>query len=258
MNSTTNTLLLSLAALCMTVVDAPAQSVSTSSRAAGQASGGAVQHRQQMAFVNDGDRAVAITVDGDTISARIDGREIPPDRIRRENGRVIILDEDGKPIEGLDFAVSSNGAFGIAAGQGMQDLTFFREPLPVMMGVTMNTTSPALEHHLRLDAGATTMITGVYEGLPAHEAGLSEFDIIVAIDGERLAAPSSIRAHLRDRSPGETVRLEVIQEGKRRDVRLRLVENDPEALRDATYLGSAGPDVAFFRPGGQFGGPVPD
>ncbi len=107
-----------------------------------------------------------------------------------------------------------------------------------MLGVTMVAPSAALRSHLELEEGKSTMVSGVLEGLPADQAGLREFDVIIAINGVREADPASIRAFLQEQQAGDQMDLTVIRQGKRRQVTVTLTAYDADAMRDATYKGS--------------------
>jgi putative serine protease PepD len=62
------------------------------------------------------------------------------------------------------------------------------------------------------------------EGSPAAEAGLEPGDLLVAADGERLAAVEDLFTALRQRDPGETMTLSVARDGERRDVEVELAD----------------------------------
>ena len=207
---------------------------------------------------------VEVRVENGEVSVNVDGKEIPVERIRLKDGRVVIVDDDG----------NEQSLFGVVVGEDDRAWRFrfggegdmegpmrwgrlwedFSGPRPtVMLGIHMTEPGKALEHHLGLKPGNTTMITGVYEGLPAHEAGLEEFDIIVAVDGERPADPGSIRDILADMEAEDVVTLTIIHKGERDRVRAVLRAFDGEAMREAPLIGSGpGLDVESFlrtRPG---------
>jgi hypothetical protein len=204
---------------------------------------------------SDSHRVEVRIEDGD-IFVSVDGEEIPVERIRAKDGRIMIVDEDGNEIslfgimrgdddEGWSFRLGDDHAHDWVwqLGRPHEDAA---APAPkVMLGIHMSQPGKALEHHLRLEPGTTTMITALYEDLPAHEAGLREFDIIVAVDGRRPADPKSIREALADKEPGDSVTLTVIQEGETRKVRAVLDEFDQEQMRSAHVIGT-GPEVEIF------------
>ncbi|MCH8166009.1 MAG: PDZ domain-containing protein, partial [Planctomycetes bacterium] len=100
--------------------------------------------------------------------------------------------------------------------------------------------------HLGLEPGSTTMISGLFEGLPAHNAGLDQFDIITAIDGQTPADPQSIHEALADKEPGETVTLSVIHEGRAGEIVITLEAFDADAMHSAELIGG-GPAIHVER-----------
>jgi 2-alkenal reductase len=55
---------------------------------------------------------------------------------------------------------------------------------------------------------------GVEPGTPAAKAGLKDGDIITAIDNQKLGSDASLRAVLMLHKPGDTVKLDVLRDGK--------------------------------------------
>ncbi len=115
-----------------------------------------------------------------------------------------------------------------------------------MLGIHLAEPGKALPRHLGLEPGSTTMISGLYEGLPAHDAGLDQFDIITAIDGQTPADPHSIHEALADKEPGETVTLSVIHEGRAGEVVVTLAAFDADAMHSADLIGG-GPAIHIER-----------
>ena len=120
----------------------------------------------------------------------------------------------------------------------------------VMLGVQLAPPGEALEIHLRLDPDSATMISRVYEGLAADEAGLAEYDIIVAINGNTPANHGSIREVLSEQDPGDEVTLTIIHEGKKRKVNVQLQEYKAEQLHEL-QLGKGGMFMLPFDHGGE-------
>ncbi len=201
-------------------------------------------------------------IDG-KITVKVNGEEIPADRIKHEEGRVIILDEDGTEMALGKLWIGDDDEHGIMpwvmrfhdaqGNEGIADslrLFFdhdfdfefdgdiFEHP-KVMLGVQLAPPGEALEVHLRLDPDSATMISRVYEGLAADEAGLEKYDIIVAINGDTPADQSSIRGVLSDQEPGDEITLTIIHEGKKRKVNVQLQEYSAEQLH-RLQLGEGG------------------
>lgn len=208
---------------------------------------------------------IEIRVDGDDITAVVNGERVPADRIKVDrSGAITILDKDGNPIGGsrsimvrkLDAPERLRQTQIEINRPERADVRRLREevdgiPVPppppdrpdapaaprVMLGVHMEEPDLALCRHLQLDPGTSTMIVGVFEGLPAQSAGLREFDVIIAIDGEQPADPLSIRRMLSDREPGDVLTLDVIQSGERQTVELSLKAFDADAMSSARLIG---------------------
>jgi 2-alkenal reductase len=70
----------------------------------------------------------------------------------------------------------------------------------------------AAENNLPVQNGA--LISEVQPNQPAAKAGLKEGDIIISLDGLKLGSDVSLRGVLLQRQPGDTVKLEVLREGR--------------------------------------------
>ncbi len=191
----------------------------------------------------------------------LDGDEVPEDHLIFKDGTIIILGEDGEEVRTINiggkFDIKSDSP-GLGYWYGGNELKqgemkFFGEPEPkVMLGVHLDEPGPALIVHLGLEAGETTMIPSLYEGLPADKAGLEEYDIIVKIDGETPADPKTLRTILADKEPGDVIKLTVINKGDYKKVKVRLDEYDREAMEVAGVIGVA-PDEVTIDVEGFFG-----
>jgi hypothetical protein len=201
------------------------------------------RHMARVVVVDDGDeeRTIELRVEDGKVTTKVDGKEVPVDKLHEVLGDLGV--EWGVGDAEFDFSWPM-----------MRDGLFFNAPAEepnVFMGIHMAEPGPALERHLRLEPGTTTMISALYEGLAAHEAGLEEFDIIVEVDGKTPANHEAIRKALEDKEPGDVVELTVIQEGRRRDVRVRLDAYDREKVASAKLIGRAAglPGLPWWRPG---------
>ena len=201
--------------------------------------------------------AIEIRIEDGKVSVKRNGKEVPENQIRRgENGQIIILDENGNELKELGQIFGDSGAQGFfRVGPGDGNMFWTGEgndggnmfgvatddgPAPkVMLGVHMGEPGAALEKHLGLEHGKTTMITGVFEGLPAEQAGLGEYDIIVAVDGDAPADAATIKKALAEKEAGDTVTFRVIQSGTKREIKVKLQGYDADKMRSATLHGTA-------------------
>ncbi len=201
---------------------------------------------------SDKSHVFEIRTDNGKVTVRVDGKEISADRLKIEGGRIIVLDEDGNEIKGIGlFAATPGGVALLGKAHAEADAIEHEHP-PVMLGIHMNDTDEALQRHLRLEPDETSIITAIFEGLPAHQAGIEQFDIIVAIDGNRPAGPSQVREALADKSDGDAVVFTVIHEGKTVERTVTLEAWDSERMKAATVIGAVGittPEGEIHWPG---------
>jgi hypothetical protein len=183
-----------------------------------------------------------IKVEDGEVTVTIDGEELPASRFRADDGHLVILDEDGRELK----------SFGVLLDEGDKDFhmtwvgqepwmdaeMLFPEGRPnVLVGIHMDEPDEALRYHLGLETGQTTILSGLYEGLPAHQAGLGRFDIIVAVDGQEPADPGSIMKALADKEPGDEVRFTVIQKGRTKEFSVTLEAFDPKRMDPSALIG---------------------
>ncbi len=97
----------------------------------------------------------------------------------------------------------------------------FRRPV---LGVqTQSVTSEDAEIY-QLPSISGAWVAGFPDDSPAREAGVEIEDVIVGVDGREVSTSSGLQRAIAARDPGETVTLNVIRHGDRRDIRVRLSE----------------------------------
>jgi len=215
---------------------------------------------------NDNGNDVEIKIVNENIDAKVNGKAVPADRVTMDDKGVTIVDENGEVIyhTNLRFMGGAGAVRGFTFDNqwdeplaaynnwltfsGDEDAALFETP-KVMLGVHMDSTGPALEKQLHLEAGVTTLIMGVYEGLPASAGGIEPYDIIVKIGDAAKADPESVRELLRAKEPGDVIELDVIRGGKKEHLSITLEDYDAKRMHEATFLGSAN-DVFGEGPSG--------
>jgi hypothetical protein len=205
-------------------------------------------------------KRIEIRIVDDEIEVKVDGEVVPDDRIGRDEGGLTIFGDNGEVLytTSLRFAHADRslhgfafeprwGASAQAYGEWLADQEILAAELPkVMLGVHMNETGPALEKQLRLEPGKTTLLTGVYEGLPARTAGVEEFDVVISVKGSESADPSSIRKLLQSKEPGDVLELEVLRAGDRQNVSVTLEKYDTKRMNAATLRGAPSGVSTYF------------
>jgi serine protease Do len=121
---------------------------------------------------------------------------------------------------GLGFAVPINVAIDVA-----DQILATGRVRRAYLGINLIGLTPEIARQFRLPADEGVVVMNVGANTPAARGGLQRGDIIVAMDGTRIADDGEFRRLLRRHRPGETVRLDVVREdGKRQTVNVTLGE----------------------------------
>ena len=120
--------------------------------------------------------------------------------------------------------------------------------------------SPLLLQHLRLAEGEGIMVSNVAVGSELEAAGLSQGDIVLAIDGNPLEKPSDLTKYIQTLPKGTQVTLDVIQKGEHGQI-IAALDNLPDEVewkyvQPITSLGRSGLNMYRMNPpSGQTFGP---
>jgi hypothetical protein len=90
------------------------------------------------------------------------------------------------------------------------------------LGVRLLKLTGELRSHFGAPADAGVLIGQVEAGGPAQRAGVKVGDVLVAVDGEKVASSWAVLRRLRDRKKGDRVVLRVIRDRKPRELRATL------------------------------------
>lgn len=219
----------------------------------------------------------SVTVSGKDgkVTAEIDGKVVPQDRISQRGSTVRIKDDKGETV----FESEAPGGVGsanllaprvrtrvfssIPSGRG-GSLTFgdpddrtihVAEAPKVMVGVQLLEPDSSLRGHLGLKDDESTLISAVYEGLAASQSGLEPYDIIVAVNGKTPASPEVVRKALRETEAGKAVALDVLHHGQRKTVSVTVEKYDGEKLERAKVnaIAAASDNMSQFAIAGSPG-----
>jgi len=212
-------------------------------------------HATAIMVGEDAGHVVEVRVENGETTVIVDGEEVAPNRFRTENGNVTVLDEDGNEIQSMRlFMNAGDRDFVLALPGGKKGVRwqFERPHANVMLGVHLADPGAALRKHLRLEPGEGSMIRGLYEGLPAHRAGLQQYDVIVAVDGEPVDDAGTILATLAEAEAGDEVTLSVVQNGRHKQFTVTLDAFDAAKMDPANLIGGGGSMFRFAFPNLEF------
>jgi serine protease Do len=147
------------------------------------------------------------------------------ERIVKANRRLILL-----AAATVVFACGLGFQPGLLQGAGDKERT------PAWLGVSVGKIDETHTKRFGLAPGKGILVTGVADDSPADTADLEAGDIIISADGIAVDNPPHFRRIVRKKHPGDTIRLEVVHDGRKKTLTV--------ALDD--FEGSEGP-MAFFR-----------
>jgi S1-C subfamily serine protease len=120
---------------------------------------------------------------------------------------------------GLGFSIPSNLAKRVA-----DDLRAFGEVKRGVVGVRLDDLSPVEAAKLGLPPAPAVRVEDTDPFTPAAAAGIKGGDVILAIDGARIASSQQFRSRLAVRRPGDQVRLGLWRDGKTLDATLAIAD----------------------------------
>jgi len=95
------------------------------------------------------------------------------------------------------------------------------------IGVALRDVDPDLQASLKLPRSAGALVQDVTAGSPAERAGLKPYDLITAVDDRGVGTNNGLIREIAAREPGSTARLEVVRDGRAREVLVKLAERSP-------------------------------
>ncbi len=118
------------------------------------------------------------------------------------------------------------------------------------LGVMLQDVSSSMAKALQLDDDVGVMISQVVEDGPADRAGLEDGDVILSFDGKDIEDWGDLTKAVRKSSPGDTVELEILHDGKRSTKEVELGENENNTFSYSFSTDEDAPHVQFFGEGG--------
>ena len=120
---------------------------------------------------------------------------------------------------GIGFAVPSN-----MAKQVMDQIMKNGKVSRGYMGVTLESITPELAPQFGLKDSKGAIVNDLTPGAPGAKAGLKQGDVITAINGTKVEGSDDLTMNVISHQPGETVKLEVMRDGKPTDVQVTLAQ----------------------------------
>jgi serine protease Do len=164
-----------------------------------------------------------------------------------QDGRVVgvntaILSPSGGSI-GIGFAIPSDMVRTVVA-----ELKANGQVTRGYVGVSTQGVTPAMAKALRLqDGGRGALVASVEPESPAAKAGLQPGDVILGLDGHKIATPRDLAIDVARVKPGSEARFDILRDGGTKTVTVAVaaMQNERTADRGATDAGEARVGVAL-------------
>jgi serine protease Do len=138
--------------------------------------------------------------------------------------------------QGVGFAIPITMAQDI-----MTELLAHGKVTRSQLGVTIQDLNPDLAQGLGIKDSDGVLVSDVMKDSPAERAGIQEGDVLLSMNGEPAGSVAQFRNRVARTAPGETVKLDLLRNDKRQEVRVKL-EAKPDD-RTASASKSSGEDA---------------
>jgi len=119
--------------------------------------------------------------------------------------------------QSIGFAIPSN-----IVRKVVDELLEFGEVRRGWLGVGIESVTEKIAQQVKGKAGEGVWVNSVFEGDPAHRAGIRIGDVILRIGGTAVDTPSRMIRLIGAFSPGQSVNLDILRAGKRKVVTVKL------------------------------------
>lgn len=136
---------------------------------------------------------------------------------------------------GIGFAIPINMARSV-----MDSLISKGKVVRGWLGVGIQNLSEDLAKSFAFEGTEGALVGHLEKGGPAESAGVKQGDIIVKLDGERIRNINQLRNSVAALAPGKKIDLEVMRDGRRQTLRVKVGELPAQEVREQTEEDSAG------------------
>lgn len=144
-----------------------------------------------------------------------------------------LLNMEGEVI-GINTAIVAGGTgigFAIPSGMASDIISQLKKSGEVTrgwLGVGIQELDDDLKEYYDTDTGV--LVSQVFEGDPADEAGIESNDIIVSVNGSKVDSPRELSRTIAEIRPGEKAEIKFIRDGETRTAEVTLSKRDEEEM----------------------------
>ena len=123
--------------------------------------------------------------------------------------------------QGYGFAIPIDLAHRV-----MEDLIAHGRVRRAYLGISIDAVGEADAESLGLPDVSGALVQTLTRGAPAERAGLRKYDVITAVDGEKVISGNDLQHKIALKAPGDPVTITVYRDGQPREITARLGEAD--------------------------------
>jgi serine protease Do len=132
-------------------------------------------------------------------------------------------------VEGRLIGVNQSTANPQAGAQGIGfaiPVNIMKQQVPYI-GVALQALDDNVRAQINYQGKTGVVVSGVYQGTPADQAGLQAGDVITSIDGKAVNSPDELTKAIHALKPGQTVAMQVFSAGLKKLVSVKIGEAPP-------------------------------
>ncbi len=137
----------------------------------------------------------------------------------------LIYSQDGG-FMGIGFAIPIN-----MAKKVMEDLVYEGRVVRGWIGLSIQELTNETSRALGIQNVNGVLVSNVYENQPAAKSGIQRGDIILFLNNQPVKNGNDLRNIVASIKPGSTVAVTILRQGKKINLRLKVTERTPEALK---------------------------
>ncbi|MDF1590272.1 MAG: DegQ family serine endoprotease [Desulfobacterales bacterium] len=140
--------------------------------------------------------------------------------------------------QGIGFAIPINMAKGI-----VDQLKSSGEVTRGWLGVAIQPLSSELSAYYGIKDGKGVLVTEVFTGDPAEQAGIRPQDVILEINGKKIEDSRDLTRTIANKAVGETVAIKLMREGKEQQVKVKLSKREDSKIAGRMQQNPSGDEL---------------
>lgn len=131
--------------------------------------------------------------------------------------------------QGIGFAIPANLARGI-----IEQLKSHGEVTRGWLGVAIQDISPEIAEYYGIKNKEGVLVTEVFKGDPADEAGIEPKDIIIGVDGSKVETTRDLTRMIAGLGVGESAKIKVLRDGTEKNFTVKIAKREDEKVASRT------------------------